>query len=163
MTPTKKAKAPFLALAFNLVFDPHIANEFKKKPRKVLEAFGIDDSDKDRLMAEDAQEFLVDKVTQDIDAHTKPEVIIPHHELYWSIPTLSLTYTLLTNGTVSDRYQPDDEEYREKLFSVFGVEGENLKKAFEMVRPDTGVIIESVLHEFNNIVEKDFSFRENIT
>lgn len=151
-----KAHAPFLALAYNLVFNPHVKKTFKEKPFDVLDAFGIDSEDQEQLTGDEAQSFLLHKIEEDVQNNVEQEAIIPNHELWWNCPTLFATSTVLTNGTVSDKFQKT-QEYRDLVFDVFGLDSKYVRTALSKERPEMSVVATQIFQELNHIVDEDFN------
>jgi hypothetical protein len=153
----EKAKAPFLALAYNLVFNLTVKNSFNENPSKVLMAFGIPEQDIHTFISDKPENFLEDKIAKELATLSSPQIIIPHSTVFRKTPVLSFMDTVLQNGTISDLYQPDNDTYRNNLFEVFGVDTENkpLIEALETVIPGVDVISENIHKELDEWVQAD--------
>lgn len=157
----QKAKAPVLGLIYNLIFEPSVKTAFSKNPNKICKLFGLSTKETNDFI-DRGSDFALEQIKQELDALATPCFIIPHSKTYRSTPTLSVANTLLTNGTVSDLFQPNDEAYRYSLYDAFELKDTNVIKAFEQVKPEVTVISKQIHKELERMVKLDFNDADNI-
>ncbi|NOU49861.1 hypothetical protein HG263_04840 [Pseudoalteromonas sp. JBTF-M23] len=162
MNSSKKVKAPILGLLYNLVFDEKVRSEFNKSPRKVAEVFGLSDAEYDNLITAnssgDFRSTLGEMLANEVSNHlSKPQLLIPNSEVYRETPTLSATYNLLHDGSVSDYIQSQDKQKYQNFFDTFGVTDPKVQEAFETWVPEVEVMSKAIHDELAEVVKEDFS------